>query len=143
MTMKDVQQKIEKCNTLKDINIKEFIDEDTGFAHDIVKDKRVVGNRSKNLKTAQLRKFFGALKKMEHKDSWEEIEPDFYLLKPRMAVAKGRGNIPGDFFNVIMATMAKVDNVDDDEIKMENFNLFVKFFEAIIAYHKYEYPRAA
>lgn len=37
-----------------------------------------------------------------------------------------------------MAAMAKVDNVADDELKMKNFDMFVKFFEAIVAYHKYE-----
>lgn len=143
MTMKDVKNKIEKCSTLSDIDIKYFLDEGTGFAHEIVKDSKVVGYKSKNLKTSQLRKFFGALKKMEMKENWDEIETDFYLLKPRMAVAKGRGNIPGDFFDVIMVAMNKVDNVEDDVLKMKNFNIFVKFFEAIIAYHKYEYPKAA
>jgi CRISPR-associated protein Csm2 len=94
------------------------------------------------LKTTQLRKFFGALKKMEQKDTWAEIETDFYLLKPRMAVASGRGNVPKPFLNVVMAAMSKVDNVESDDEKMVNFDKFVKFFEAIVAYHKYLYPKA-
>ena len=143
MTMKDVEKKINQHKTFKDIDVKDILEEGTGYAHEIVKDNRVVGKKSRNLKTAQLRKFFFFFKKMEHKDSWKDIESDFYLLKPRMAIAKGRGNIPGDFFDVIMAAMAKVDNIDDDDLKMENFKLFIKFFEAIIAYHKYEYPKAA
>ena len=127
----DVINKIRSCNTLYDISIPDFLNDETGYAH-------VVAKESKNLKTTQLRKFFAALKKLEQKTTWEEIETEFYLLKPRLAVAVGRGNVPQKFYNVILAAMAKVDNVENDEEKMENFDIFVKFFEAIVAYHKYE-----
>ena len=126
---------INNCNSLKEIPNKDFIDFETGYAY-------IVAENSKSLRTTQLRKFFGALKKMEQKNEWGEIETDFYLLKPRMAVASGRGLVPKQFLNVIMATMSKVDNVESDDEKLENFNKFVKFFEAIVAYHKYLYPRA-
>lgn len=126
---------IKNCKTLSEIPDKDFLDFETGYAF-------IVAKESKSLKTTQLRKFFGALKKMEQKDTWAEIETDFYLLKPRMAVASGRGNVPKPFLNVVMAAMSKVDNVESDEEKMVNFDKFVKFFEAIVAYHKYLYPRA-
>ena len=127
----DVIGKINACQTLSEIPTKDFLDAETGYAH-------IVAKNSKKLNTTQLRKFFAALKKLEQKDTWDEIETEFYLLKPRMAVAVGRKNLPKDFYNVIMAAMAKVDNVADDELKMKNFDMFVKFFEAIVAYHKYE-----
>lgn len=133
--IKDVTNAINNCKTLSEISDKDFIDFETGYAY-------IVAENSKSLKTTQMRKFFGALKKMEQKDSWAEIETDFYLLKPRMAVASGRGNVPKSFLNVIMAAMSKVDNVESDDEKMKNFDKFVKFFEAIVAYHKYLYPRA-
>ena len=133
--MNTVTNAINNCKTLSEISDKDFIDFETGYAY-------IVAENSKSLKTTQLRKFFGALKKMEQKDSWEEIETDFYLLKPRMAVASGRGNVPKQFLNVVMAAMSKVDNVESDDEKMKNFDKFVKFFEAIVAYHKYLYPRA-
>ena len=59
-----------------------------------------------------------------------------------MAVSTGRGNLPKPFLHVVIAAMAKVDNVEDDEVKMKNFYKFVKFFEAIVAYHKYLYPKS-
>lgn len=133
--IKEVTNAINNCKTLKEIDNKDFLDFETGYAY-------IVAENSRNLKTTQLRKFFGALKKMEQKESWAEIETDFYLLKPRMAVSAGRGNVPKTFLNVVMAAMSKVDNVESDEEKMENFDKFVKFFEAIVAYHKYLYPRA-
>ena len=127
----DVKNKINACSTLKDIPVPDFLDAETGYAH-------IVAKNSKKLKTTQLRKFFAALKKMEQKDTWNEIETEFYLLKPRMAVGVGRKLVPKDFYGVVLAAMAKVDNVEDDEVKMKNFDVFVKFFEAIVAYHKYE-----
>jgi CRISPR-associated protein Csm2 len=130
-----VTNTIKSCKTLSEIPDKDFLDFETGHAY-------IVAKESKNLKTTQLRKFFGALKKMEQKDTWAEIETDFYLLKPRMAVASGRGNVPKPFLNVVMAAMSKVDNVESDEEKMVNFDKFVKFFEAIVAYHKYLYPKS-
>lgn len=133
--IKDVTNKINNCKTLNKIDDKEFIDFETGYAF-------IVAKNSKDLKPTQLRKFFSALKKMEYKDTWAEIETDFYLLKPRMAVSAGRGNLSKSFLEVILAAMSKVDNVDSDEEKMENFDKFVKFFESIVAYHRYLYPKA-
>ena len=127
----DVIDKINACGTLSEIKTPDFLDAETGYAH-------IVAKNSKKLNTTQLRKFFAALKKMEQKTTWQEIETEFYLLKPRMAVSVGRGNLPKQFYEVILAAMAKVDNVEDDETKMKNFDIFVKFFEAIVAYHKYE-----
>ncbi len=129
----EVKNKLNKCSTLSEIPVKDFLDEEKGFAHIVAKES-IKGN----LNTTQLRKFFAALKKMEQKDNWEEVETEFYLLKPRMAVSVGRKNLPKVFYNVILAAMAKVDNVEDNEVKMKNFDIFVKFFEAIVAYHKYE-----
>ena len=129
--IKDVIGKINACQTLSEIPAKDFLDAETGYAH-------IVAKNSSRLNTTQLRKFFAALKKLEQKDTWDEIETEFYLLKPRMAVSVGRKNLPKPFYDVILAAMAKVDNVSDDEVKMKNFDVFVKFFEAIVAYHKYE-----
>lgn len=130
-----VINKINQCKTLCEIKDSDLIDFETGYAY-------IVADNSKKLKTTQLRKFFAVLKKMEYKNSWDEIETDFYLLKPRMAVSTGRGNLPKPFLHVVIAAMAKVDNVEDDEVKMKNFYKFVKFFEAIVAYHKYLYPKS-
>ena len=129
----DVIGKINACNTLSDIKTPDFLDAETGYAHIVAKN-----SIKQNLNTTQLRKFFAALKKMEQNTTWDEIETEFYLLKPRMAVAVGRKNLPKPFYEVTLAAMGKVDNVESDDEKMKNFDIFVKFFEAIVAYHKYE-----
>lgn len=114
---------------LKDISSKDLLDFETGYAYG-------VADNSRRLNTTQLRKFFGVLRKMDQKDKWSEIESEFYLLKPRMAVSVGRGHVPKPFYEVMMVTMSKVDVGSEDE-KMDNFKKFVEFFEAIVAYHKY------
>lgn len=125
----EVIQEINKLKKLSDVDIKDLLDEKTGYAYK-------VAQASRNLKTNQLRKFFGAIRKMESKNNWEDIEPEFYLLKPRMAVGVGRKLVPKGFYNVIIAAMSKVDVGNEDE-KLANFKVFVEFFESIVAYHKF------
>lgn len=85
--MKDVINKINGCSSLSEIKAKDFLDAETGYAH-------IVAKNSKRINTTQLRKFFAALKKMEQKETWGEIETEFYLLKPRMAVSEiGRAHV--------------------------------------------------
>ena len=127
----NVINEMKKYDQLKDIDMKDLVDKDTGYAFKIAE-----FSKSKRMKTNQLRRFFGAVRKIEGKTSWSEMEPQFYLLKPRMAASTGRGKIPKEFFNVISVAMDKV-AVGDDEENLENFKLFVEFFEAIVAYHKF------
>lgn len=126
--IKEIINEINQVKMLSDISAKEYADEN-GYADKIAKN-------SKDLKTTQLRKFFGAVKLIEQKETWDEIEVDFYLLKPQIAVAKGRKLIPQNFYKIMMALMRKVD-VGSEEEKMKNFDTFVKFFESIVAYHKF------
>lgn len=97
----DVTNRIKSLNQLSDLSIKDIADEG-GYADKVAKG-------SKQLKTNQLRKFFGAVRLIEQKTTWDEIEPEFYLLKPKLAVAVGRGNVPKAFYNFMMAAMSKVD----------------------------------
>ena len=129
--MKRITNEIKKCNMLKDIGIKKFVDVDDGYAY-------IVAKNSEDLKTNQLRKFFAAIRKIEQKNSWDEIESEFYLIKPRMAVSVGRENMPKLFYELIMACMEKVD-IGSEEEKMKNLKVFIEFFESIVAYHKYLY----
>jgi CRISPR-associated protein Csm2 len=81
------------------------------------------------LTTSQLRKFFGEVKRQQMNGY---NETDFVLLKPKLAYAvgrsKGRSKIT-DFYDVMSLAI--------DLVKSEtNFKNFIKFFEAIVAYHK-------
>lgn len=122
-------KKIENVSSFSEIKPKDYADED-GYA-------AIIAKELKKLNTNQLRKFFGAVRDIEKKKEWSDIEPELYLLKPKFAVSVGRKLIPKDFFKVMNVCLNKIDVGETDDEKKENFNTFVKFFEAIVAYHKY------
>lgn len=122
-------KKIENVSSFSEIKPEDYADMD-GYA-------AIIAKELKKLNTNQLRKFFGAVRDIEKKKEWSDIEPELYLLKPKFAVSVGRKLIPEDFFKVMNACLNKIDVGETDAEKKENFNTFVKFFEAIVAYHKY------
>lgn len=122
-------KKIENVSSFSKIKPEDYADMD-GYA-------AIIAKELKKLNTNQLRKFFGAVRDIEKKKEWSDIEPELYLLKPKFAVSVGRKLIPEDFFKVMNACLNKIDVGETDAEKKENFNTFVKFFEAIVAYHKY------
>ena len=121
---------INNCSMLSNLNIDNLVAID-GVAYEVA--GYAVDNGMKN---TQLRSFFEAVKKLQRNKKLEDIKPEFILLKPRMAVRVGRGKVEEGFFKVIVAAMDKIET-DDEKKTMKNFNAFVEFFEAIIAYHKY------
>lgn len=126
----DILNNIEKLDKLSDLDPKDYADID-GYAD------KIANNLSRKLNTNQLRKFFGAVRDIEKKKNWEEIRPELYLLKPKLAVSVGRNLIPKDFYKFMKITTSKIDVGENDSEKLENFDTFVKFLEAIVAYHKY------
>lgn len=85
----------------------------------------------KKLTTNQLRKFFGEVKRQQMV-GYTGNETDFILLKPKLAYAVGRADKDSkikDFYKVISEAI--------DCVKTESqFKNFIKFFEAVVAYHK-------
>lgn len=126
----NIVDEINNCEMLSKMDIDELVSIDgiayevAGFAVD------------RGMKNTQLRSFFEAIKKLQRNKKWKDIKPEFILLKPRMAVRVGRGKVEEGFFKVIVSAMDKIE-VDNEKETMKNFNVFVEFFEAIIAYHKY------
>ena len=122
---------IEKLKMLQELDVKLLADEG-GYA-----DK--LAQRLKSMKTTQLRRFFGAIKDIEKnlkEKGWNYVEAEFYLLKPKLAYAKGRKLIPNEFHQVVKTAMNRI-NVGDNKDKIENYTRFVWFLEAVVAYHKF------
>lgn len=85
--------------------------------------------RDAELKTSQLRKFYGEVKRQEMTGY---NESDFIMLKPKLAYAAGRankGNRIHDFYSVMADAIDQVHNE-------KQFQNFIRIFEAIVAYHK-------
>lgn len=82
---------------------------------------------ARKLKTSQIRKVYGAVKKIQMSDEFRRN--DLIMLKPKLAYAAARNPEVTDLKDAL--TQA-IDHVDDEE----KFKNFVDFFEAILAYHK-------
>ena len=83
---------------------------------------------AKNLKTSQIRKVYGAVKKIQMSDEFSQN--DLIMLKPKLAYAAARNEAVTDLKDAL--TQA-IDKVGDDPKRFKNF---VDFFEATLAYHK-------
>jgi CRISPR-associated protein Csm2 len=142
MPNKDANQvidEISKLATMRDLSPSRFADE-TGLANTLAKSFGKDG-----LKATQLRKVFHALKEIERKvnreikggrkkknDTFETQE--LTLLMPDLAYAKGRGLIPDEFYKVLRLSLR-------DKVKTyEDFERAMQFIEAVMAYHKFNYP---
>jgi len=127
----DVIRKIQNLENLSKLTEKE-IAEERGLAEQVAKE-------IKDLKTTQLRKLFDKIKVNERElmnKGWSAVEPDFYMIRPNLAYAKARKLIPDSFFRLMDVCMKQVDKGDEQQ-KKANYGRFVRFLEAIVAYHKY------
>lgn len=112
------------------------------FAEEFAKHLANSQNESnvESLTTSQLRKFFGAIKQLQQQSY---NESDFVMLNPKLAYAVGRAKQSnknkilriGDFKEVISSAIDEVCKCEE-KMKPTAFRNFIKFFEAIVAYHK-------
>lgn len=82
---------------------------------------------ARNLKTSQIRKVYGAVKKIQMSEEFNRNE--LIMLKPKLAYAAARKAEVEE----LKDTLTKAINEVDDDAKFRNF---VDFFEAILAYHR-------
>jgi len=82
---------------------------------------------ARSLKTSQIRKVYGAVKKIQMSEEFNRNE--LIMLKPKLAYAAARKPEVED----LKDTLTKAINEVDDDKKFKNF---VDFFEAILAYHR-------
>ena len=128
----EVTKKINKLNSLKEYNVDDFVrfDGDVDILTRQLKNDDII--------STHLRKFFAAVKEinLETKTkNWNELKVKFFLLMPKLAYAKGRKLISEDFYNLLESAMNKVQSKED-------FNRFVEFLEAIVAFYKANKPRS-
>ncbi len=82
---------------------------------------------ARSLKTAQIRKVYSAVKKIQMSREFNRNE--LIMLKPKLAYAAARNKSVEE---LKVALTEAIDHVDDND----KFKNFVDFFEAILAYHK-------
>ncbi|MEO0091507.1 MAG: type III-A CRISPR-associated protein Csm2 [candidate division WOR-3 bacterium] len=127
----DFAEQIKKFSDLTEKSLKpeEYAKPD-GWAESIAKEQK------DKIKTAQLRKFFNKIKSLQrNKSDIKTIKLELIKLIPQLAFAKGRNVISKDFYDLLMACIWG-NNTCRIKSK-EEFDNFVSFLEAIVAYHKF------
>lgn len=130
--MDEIIQAIKAINSFKEVSIISFAPSDK-WSDQIAKK---LGDK---MKTTQLRKFFTSIKLMEQKIKGKDKamifnDPSLYMLLPYLAYAKARNLISQEFYNLIKVIIGDGKN---GKIKtVEDFQRFVTFMTAIVAYHK-------
>lgn len=104
-------------------------------------------NRQKELSTAQIRRFFGQLKRLQAQGYTEENRTDLLMLSPQLAYAVGRdkrktrqGLKDGSKISYFYREVNKaIDAVEHENIEHERkyFKNLVNLVEAIVAYHRF------
>lgn len=89
--------------------------------------------------TSQIRNFFGEVKRIQarlQERSFSEEKSAFLLLKPKLAYAEARVKAKSGQSNI--SDFRKIIDLAHSEVKdnKEQFQRFVDFLEAILAYHK-------
>ena len=86
--------------------------------------------------SSRLRNIYGEVTRIRLK-KFEDSKTDFFLLKPKIAYTIGRlkGNEKKIFKELSTILYQAIDSVDENNPK--TFDNFQKFFEAILAYHKF------
>jgi CRISPR-associated protein Csm2 len=104
---------------------------ENGAAHIVAKNIK-----DKEMKTTQLRKFFGHIKKLDAQTKGKRTTDEFKstklsLIMPELAYALGRKLISEQFYGLIKECLnaSKIKTVGD-------FKTFVTFLSAVLAYHK-------
>ena len=93
------------------------------------KDKNGNSHYVERLKTNQLRKFFGEVKRQQMQGF---NKSSFIMLKPKLAYAVGRAEGENKIKDLYFVLADAIDKVSDEK----SFNNFITIFEAIVAYHK-------
>lgn len=90
------------------------------------------GNLKKN-KSTQIRKFYDELLRIKNlikkPDDYENYKPYIVMVKSRVAYSKGRDLVTKVVYDFISDGIAK-------STDYKNFEIFMNFFESVIAYYK-------
>lgn len=85
------------------------------------------------VKTAQIRKFFGAMRRIQA--DFSNLQAEIIMLEPRLAYAKGKAQKESKVgLDQLYIALSPLIKQIDDKTK---FDSFVSIVEGIVAYHKY------
>lgn len=120
---KDIKDHIDSLKSLSNYSVRDLVQHAEKFG---------IALRQQRLETNQIRKFLDAINQLKAQlvsSSFDEIEAEVVLLKPKLAYAATRQNAVEPLQRVMSAAIDKTHNAED-------FKRLVQLIESIIAYHK-------
>lgn len=120
---KNIEKHIDSLESLAEYSVRDLVKHSENFG---------IALRQQRLETNQIRKFLDALNQLKAQlvsSSFDEIEAEVVLLKPKLAYAATRQNAVEPLQRVMSAAIDKTHNTDD-------FKRLVQLIESTIAYHK-------
>lgn len=105
-------------------------------ARQLVDDAKTLASvsRDKDLKTAQIRKIYGTVKDLELTMRTKGFQYDkIVFLLPKLAYAANKKREVDNLRDVLSAC---IERIQDDGHGQQDFERFVNFFEAVLAYHR-------
>lgn len=140
--MVGINEVIKKIREIPDLTPKNLKPEDYAVPGG---DADGVAGDIKKVKTTQLRKFFNKIKTLHQKakrkksvDDIKDIKIEILKLMPELIYAKGRGVITDEFYELMEGCLLK----SEGKKRVCRFNSFgefdnfMNFLEAVVAYHK-------
>jgi CRISPR-associated protein Csm2 len=112
---------------------------ENGFSKDSLEYTEEIGKSIRNVTTSQIRNAYGELTRIKMKAERDFKIHDLLMLKPKLAYAVGR--VTGDnkqhiYLAENLSVAIDVVAVASESDRINYFNNFASFFEAILAYHK-------
>ncbi|HQK36804.1 MAG TPA: type III-A CRISPR-associated protein Csm2 [Bacteroidales bacterium] len=87
--------------------------------------------KKKPITSSQIRRFFGALKRIQA--DFDNLKGEIILLEPKLAYAVGKDDKNSKLEDFYKALSPLIRNINENEKRFRNF---VSIVEAIVAYHK-------
>ncbi|MGB5156453.1 type III-A CRISPR-associated protein Csm2 [Desulfobacterium sp. N47] len=130
--MDEIIQAIKAKTSFKEVSI-------TAFAPSDQWSDQIAKKLGDKMKTTQLRKFFTSIKLMEQKTKGKDKTEIFndtslYMLLPYLAYAQARKLVTLEFYKLVKVIIG--DGTNGKIKTVEDFQRFVEFMTAIVAYHK-------
>jgi len=96
-------------------------------------------NKTRGIKTTQLRKFFNEVKSATQKaknGNWNEAKANLWRIYPIIAYSEARGLMPKEFGEIIQVVLEKVESCSKEEKLKTSFERLNDFMTALYAYFR-------
>ncbi len=134
--VQDFENYLSSLNCFSDTDLRELIKPE-GYADKLA--SYLKNNTRKEVKTAQLRKFFNEIKSATYKAKGGQLKDAkiaLWRIYPIIAYSEARDLMPKEFANLMRLVLEKVENCNKEEKLQKSFERLEDFITALYAYFR-------